>query len=798
MQTHATYTRCLTTIFILVTILSTIPPAYAEDPGSILINEVMYHPTTPESTTEWIELYNPTTSTIDLAGWTIADRTETDTITPDPLFGTDATLQPGGYALLTDRGTTIDDVLSIPDTCLRLSVDDKTLGNGLGNTHDSLTLADPTGTVIDAIEWGTDDPDITGTPAPLSPPGHSLSRLPDQDTDDTAADFTDTPTPTPGAPNTPTDTTSSQDPNIIFLRITQAYPHTHPGVHNEFIAITNPTNTSIDLARCSITDEPTEPPQTQTRVTFPTPSLIPANTTWTLTANATWYAFETGNLPTYEWTNAQPAIPLLISHGSLGLSNTAGTIALTDPTGTCIDLLCYGNTTVPDVGWNGDPLPAPQTGVILTRNTYNGTPLDTDSAADWTHPRVFHIGQTNLLPLTLLSDAQITCFVSPDCSYPVITAAIDNATTSLLLNMYEFTNTALAQHLLDALERGVNVSILLEGSPVGGITTTEQAIASTLTSAGASLRFLYNDPSAHIYARYRYDHAKYLVVDNTSVVLTSGNWAMTGVPIDPSYGNREWGVAITDSRLASYFTDVFTADFNPDRCDSVTIENMNFTVYQGLPSGTVPTGSYHPRFQAMSLQEQTRLTPIFSPDTSETFILQAMQNATQSIYIQQLEMSLSWNGVESPFLVLLKEKAAEGLDVRLFLNDNPSYSSSAADIEAALNGTGIKVQLCSTDKSPFSAIHNKGMIIDNRTVLISSVNWNEVSVRDNREAAVLIDNPTAAAYFTAVYLQDWTMAQNQGTPQGAVWGDFKNIILIVVVVTVAVLFIAYDWRRRRW
>jgi phosphatidylserine/phosphatidylglycerophosphate/cardiolipin synthase-like enzyme len=200
----------------------------------------------------------------------------------------------------------------------------------------------------------------------------------------------------------------------------------------------------------------------------------------------------------------------------------------------------------------------------------------------------------------------------------------------------------------------------------------------------------------------------------------------------------------------------------------------------------------------MSLQEQTRLTPIFSPDTSETLILQAMQNATQSIYIQQLEMSLSWNGVESPFLVLLKEKAAEGLDVRLFLNDNPSYSSSAADIEAALNGTGIKVQLCSTDKSPFSAIHNKGMIIDNRTVLISSVNWNEVSVRDNREAAVLIDNPSAAAYFTAVYLQDWTMTQNQGTPQGAVWGDFKNIILIVVVVTVAVLFIAYDWRRRRW
>ena len=172
-----------------------------------------------------------------------------------------------------------------------------------------------------------------------------------------------------------------------------------------------------------------------------------------------------------------------------------------------------------------------------------------------------------------------------------------------------------------------------------------------------------------------------------------------------------------------------------------------------LPTSDIPTGLYQPQFHAIPIEGSSQITPILSPDTSETLVLHALENATQSIYIQQLEMSLDWEGVENPFVTVLKAKASEGLDVRLFLNDDPSYeSSSAADVEAALNGTGIKVQRCITNQSPFTTIHNKGVIIDNRSVLISSVNWNEVSVCENREAAVLVENPTVASYFASVYL----------------------------------------------
>ncbi len=796
--------RLSTTLIILLAIVHFGAIGHAADPGSILINEVMYHPTYAESTNEWIELYNPTDAPIDLAGWTIADRTETDAITPDPIRGTDTTLPPDSYAILTDHGTTVYETFTIPDAALRLSVDDSTLcGSGLNNQHESLSLYDDTGNLIDCMEWGADYDDIPGTPATLVPTGHSLARIPGQDTDDSATDFIDNPTPTPGAPNTPTDTTKGSYTTAATspVRITQAYYDAHPGVQDEFIAVTNPTNASVDLTSCYLTDEPAEPFEIQAKLQFPAPSIIPANTTWVITENATWYAYETGSLPAYEWTDARPDIPGLLAQGTVSLSNTGGSISLNDPTGACIDLICYGDAEPPGFGWNGTPIPACGEGVVLFRNVNSSGPIDTDTAADWTHPRVFHIGQSHFLPITIASQAEIIPFTSPDCSYPAITSEIRNATASLRLNMYEFTNVPLASELIAAVHRGVNVSILLEGAPVGGITDTEQAIAATLIQAGAHLRFLHGSAEEHVYTRYRFDHAKYLIVDGTTLVLTSGNWAFTGVPVNPTYGNREWGIVIRDTQLSQYFTDVFTVDFDPSRCDSASIEAMNFTaVSLVLPSSDIPTGTYHPQFHIVPVHEPSKITPVLSPDTSETLVLQALQNATQSIYIQQLEMSLDWEGVENPFVTVLEAKASEGLDVRLFLNDNPSYeSSSAADIEAALNGTGIKVQRCITDQSPFTAIHNKGVIIDNRSVLISSVNWNEVSVRENREAAVLVENPTVASYFAAVYLADWGMsAVHSGQPAGAPWGDFKNLILIVVVVTVAALFIAYDWRRRRW
>jgi len=61
-------------IFLLAGILV---PAYAQTTDNIVINEVDINPpgNDADSVSEWVELYNPTDSDVDLGGWEIASTT---------------------------------------------------------------------------------------------------------------------------------------------------------------------------------------------------------------------------------------------------------------------------------------------------------------------------------------------------------------------------------------------------------------------------------------------------------------------------------------------------------------------------------------------------------------------------------------------------------------------------------------------------------------------------------------------------------------------------------------------------
>ena len=46
----------------------------AAQPGPVVISELMWPGSTASSADEWIELYNPSDATVDLAGWTLTYR----------------------------------------------------------------------------------------------------------------------------------------------------------------------------------------------------------------------------------------------------------------------------------------------------------------------------------------------------------------------------------------------------------------------------------------------------------------------------------------------------------------------------------------------------------------------------------------------------------------------------------------------------------------------------------------------------------------------------------------------------
>jgi len=473
-----------------------------------------------------------------------------------------------------------------------------------------------------------------------------------------------------------------------------------------------------------------------------------------------------------------------------------------------IDIMIYGNTSYNFSGWNGPSVPSSGAGVVLKRN-YNESDLlvDTNTSNDWIYSRKHCIGQSDFPYVNLMVKGEIGAFVSPDCSFKTITNEIQKANESIYLNIYEFTNPFLCEELVTALRKNISVHIFLEGSPVGGIDDNEKFILNRIKSNGGEIRFIVNDPKNDVYARYTYNHGKYLVIDNATIIVESCNWAKTGVPIDPTFGNREWGIIVRNKTVAKYFLEVFFDDWNPTRCDSYSFDEMDFSIPPDFyMDKSVIKGFYEPEFKSKFFSGNFTVIPVFSPDTSERAICDFIDSANTSIFIEQLYIYKDWDEKPSPFVEHLINKSNQGVNIKIILNYNTGYKDTnekCNETRQYFEDHDIEVKFIYTNWSYFTNVHNKGMNVDNRSVLISSINWNENSVIRNREAGIIIENNDVAEYFAQVFFYDWGLepakrTKNQSFSEENTVTKQENTIYIAVIFTMTFVIVARDWRKREW
>ncbi len=155
-----------------------------------VINEVYYHVGTgkgKEPDNEWVEIYNPTDSPVDISGWKICDANACDTIPPSP------SIPAKGFAVITYKASTWDK-WSIPSAAIKIVLN-SAIGNGLANSGDRVILKDASDTVVDAMSYGND---TTYFELPLSGKGKSLARIIKGYDTDLATDWIINATPNPG------------------------------------------------------------------------------------------------------------------------------------------------------------------------------------------------------------------------------------------------------------------------------------------------------------------------------------------------------------------------------------------------------------------------------------------------------------------------------------------------------------------------------------------------------------------------------------------------------------------------
>ncbi|HEX3001298.1 MAG TPA: phospholipase D-like domain-containing protein [Methanoregula sp.] len=109
---------------------------------------------------------------------------------------------------------------------------------------------------------------------------------------------------------------------------------------------------------------------------------------------------------------------------------------------------------------------------------------------------------------------------------------------------------------------------------------------------------------------------------------------------------------------------------------------------------------------------------------------------------------------------------------------------------AAAEKLPLEARLADLETSRLEKIHNKGVIVDNRKVLVSSINWNSNSPNFNREAGVIIDHPGVAEYFTSVFEDDWNPGVTTPNP-GTDYAKFAAALVVIVAL------LGYGYYRRR-
>ena len=527
---------------------------------------------------------------------------------------------------------------------------------------------------------------------------------------------------------------------------------------DEYVVLENPTSTGSDLSGWRLTDR-------EGTVEFPANASLAAGDRAVVARNATSYREDT--LDDAEYTYGAGNATRMIVVGRIPqLNNDGDEVLLLDPAGTIVDAFVYGGSTYSGSGWTGPAAAKVPLGKRAVRAAVAGQPADTDTAGDWDSPRSYGLGQSELPFRGFDVEGRATAFLSPDDPLASLEGFLDSSTTSIHASVYTLTSPAIGASLRAAAVRGVDVRILLEGGPVGGIDEREWTVARQVAAGGGQVRFLVDDLANDTMARYRFLHAKYAVVDARTVVVGSENWGEHGFPAPGRTGNRGWQVAIEDAGLAAYFEDLFRQDFDPRRQDSVAIEDFRPELF--LSNDTASRAAYRFPIPSSRVEGRFRVTPIIAPDHAlrGDAVLGLLASATETLDIEAFYIARTWGAVPNPYLEAAIDAARRAVRVRILLDgtwynvegDDPvDNDDTAAYVNgvARREGLPLEAKIGNAGSHGLSKFHNKGVLVDNRTAFVSSLNWNRNAATNNREAGLIVESPAFAEPYRVAFEFDW-------------------------------------------
>lgn len=308
-------------------------------------------------------------------------------------------------------------------------------------------------------------------------------------------------------------------------------------------------------------------------------------------------------------------------------------------------------------------------------------------------------------------------YVLPDDGRDPVLHEIDRARCTIDITTYLISDDTTIDALRRAEDRGVRVRLIHEAAPFGGGVGLVE-IAEGLEDAGVEVR---TGPD-----RFRFVHAKYLVIDDRVAIVTNQNLTYSAFE-----SNREFGIVTTNRRDVATLAALFDADWN-DTAPPVA-------------SGRL----------------------IVSPQNARQRLLALIGGAETSIdlYAEVIR--------DDEIIDALSTAAQRGVRVRVIVNAPEDELDATVGDVLASNGVELRV-------AGRLYIHAKAMVIDDRAVVIGSTNPTATSLDRNREVSLLVEDAATVARVEAIFEQDWTSGepwQAGSLPGGIVFWSIQGIAL---------------------
>ena len=299
---------------------------------------------------------------------------------------------------------------------------------------------------------------------------------------------------------------------------------------------------------------------------------------------------------------------------------------------------------------------------------------------------------------TSASAGDLTMLQEPAAGYVPVYTAIAGAKRSVDMTMYELADHTAQADLIAAHRRGVTVRIILDAAFHGQ--QTNLAAYDQLVAAGVPVRWA---PSHQIF------HQKSLVIDQTVAYIGTGNLTEHDYPT-----TRDAIVVDHNSAQVKAITSTFNADWESP-------------AHSGNTAG------------APGL--------MWSPGGAEQQVIAFIGAATKTLDFTSEELA------DTKVVDTLAAAAKRGVTCRIVMTDSTSWAPAFTTTTAA--GCAVHVF---PDRAGVLYVHEKLIVVDNKTMLLGSQNATITSLDRNRELSIDTAAPALVAAAAATFTTDFNAA----------------------------------------